>query len=166
MIKDLLPIYFGVLSLCYIMVFSCMLVLQWRKGIQRERRATAWAEQIKAERFFYCTLAYCADQEAHNGIKAEVSIPECKSISKQEAINLSIEATQDTSDSLLDTDPYKPVFHEVYSASALAHLPPLLEHSASYPCSIVPATNTPFNSPLKFAVLKNESHLVGSNNSA
>nr|XP_056700760.1 testis-expressed protein 38 [Euleptes europaea] len=168
--SDWLPIYFGGLGLCYILVFSCMLVLQWRKGIQRERRATVWVERMKTDRFFHCPLAYSADKETHTGIKTEVSLPEPKSSSKQREINLSSEATQDNmSDSFLslsDVDPYKPVFHEVSCASALAHLPPLLEHSASYPCSNVSATSTPFNSPLKFAMLKNESHHVGSNISA
>ncbi|XP_015283005.1 PREDICTED: testis-expressed sequence 38 protein, partial [Gekko japonicus] len=166
----LLHIYFGGLGLCYILVFSCMLVLHWRKGIQRERRAKAWVERMKTECFFHRTLAYWADKEAHPVIKREVTIPESKSISKQGTSNFSNEATKDTmSDSFLslpDADPYKPVFHEVSCASALAHLPPLLEHSASYPCSNISAISTPFNLPLKFAMLKNESHHVGSNISA
>lgn len=161
---DLLPTYFGGLGLCYILVFSCMLVLHWRKGIQRERCAKAWVEKMKTEWFFHHT------SEAHHGIKTEVSIPESTSISKQGASNFSSEPAKDpTSDSFLslpDVDPYKPVFHEVLCASALGHLPPLLEHSASYPCSNIPATSTISNSPLKFAMLKNEPYHVGSNMSA
>ncbi|XP_077192438.1 testis-expressed protein 38 [Paroedura picta] len=168
--NGLLPIYFGGLAFCCILVFSCMLVLHWRKGIQRERRAKAWVERMKTEWFFHRTLASWADNDAHPGIKTEVSIPESKNISKQGASHFFSEATKDTTcDSFLslpDADPYKPVFHEVSCASALAHLPPLLEHSASYPCSNIPATSTPFNSPLKFNMLKNESHHVGSNISA
>lgn len=147
-----------------------MLVLHWRKGIQRERRAKAWVERMKTEWFFHHTLSYWTDKEAQPGIKTEVSILESKSISKQGANNFSSEATKDTvNDSFLslpDADPYKPVFHEVSCASALAHLPPLLEHSASYPCSNIPPTSTSFNSPLKCAMLKNEPQHVGSNVSA
>ncbi|XP_060087760.1 testis-expressed protein 38, partial [Heteronotia binoei] len=170
LLAGLLPSYFGGLGLCYILVFSCMLVLHWRKRIQRERRSKAWVERMKTEWFFHRTLAYWADKEAHPEIKTDVSILESKSFSKQKASNFSSEATKDTmSDSFIslpDADPYKPVFHEVSCASAVAYFPPLLEHSASYPCSNIPATNTPFNSPLKFAMLKNESHHAGSNMSA
>ncbi|XP_054836373.1 testis-expressed protein 38 [Eublepharis macularius] len=162
--------YLAVLGLSYILTFSCMLVLQCWKGIQKKRRAKAWVERMKTEQFSHSTLAHSADKEAHLEIKTEVPIPESESITKQGASNLSSEATQDAmSDSFLsfpDADPCKPVFHEVFCACALAHFPPLLEHSASYPCSNIRATSTPFKSPLKSAVLKNESHHAGSNISA
>ncbi|XP_053099913.1 testis-expressed protein 38 [Hemicordylus capensis] len=167
--SGLLPIYFGSLGLCYILVFSCMLLLQWRKRIQRERRAKAWMERMKMEWFFYRALAHWADKDTQPGIQADICNLESDSIPKPQGSFLSSEITTESStDSFpsLPAEPYIPVFQEVPCACALSHLPPLLEHSASYPCSSIPAKSTPFNSPLKFAMLKNESYHDGSSISA
>lgn len=166
----LLPIYFGSLGLCYVLVFGCMLLLQWRKGIQRERRAKAWVARMKTEWLFHCTLTRWTDKEVQPGMKTETCNPESNSMPKHGGSCLSSEAIIDSGTgsfpSLPEADPYKPVFQEVSCACALSHLPPLLEHSASYPCSNIPAKSTPFNSPLKFAMSKTQSYQGGSSISA
>ncbi|KAJ6659461.1 hypothetical protein lerEdw1_018695 [Lerista edwardsae] len=166
MAHDFLPIYFGSLGFCYILVFSCMLFLQWRKGIQRDRRARAWVQRKKMEWSMYRTLALYPDKETQPGTKEVLG----SSIPQPQGSFLSNDiATGSSSASFLslpNADPYKPVFQEIACASALSHLPPLLDHSASYPCSSIPAKSTPFKSPLKFAILKNESYHDGSSISA
>ncbi|XP_061486614.1 testis-expressed protein 38, partial [Rhineura floridana] len=159
----LLPIYFGSLGFCYILVFSCMLFLQWRKGIQQKQRAKAWVKQMKTESYFQRALAHKAEKEAQPETKPEVCSSE--SIQKLQGSFLSSEIAIASSANSFpsDRDPYKPVFQEIPCACALSHLPPLLEHSASYPCSSIPAKCTPFNSLLKPAMLKNEAYNIGSN---
>uniref|UniRef100_A0A8D2IN34 Uncharacterized protein n=1 Tax=Varanus komodoensis TaxID=61221 RepID=A0A8D2IN34_VARKO len=110
------------------------------------------------------------DKETQRETNTEVHSPEFKSITKPQGSFLSNEIINesqgDPTPPFPDPDPYKPVFQEIPCACALAHLPPLLEHSASYPCSSIPAESTPFPSPLKSAMLKNESHSFGRSISA
>ncbi|XP_062992610.1 testis-expressed protein 38 [Elgaria multicarinata webbii] len=168
--SGLLPIYFGSLGFCYILVFSCMLFLQWRKQIHQKQRARAWVKQMKTESYFQRALTQRADKETQPGTKAEVCKPEFDSNSKPQDSFLSREITndcqRDSMCSIPDSDPYKPVFHEIACVCTLSHLPPLLEHSASYPCTSIPAKSMPFNSHLKSAMLKSESYNIGSSISA
>uniref|UniRef100_A0A670IJ94 Testis expressed 38 n=1 Tax=Podarcis muralis TaxID=64176 RepID=A0A670IJ94_PODMU len=148
----LLPIYFGSLGFCYMLVFICMLFLQWRKGIQQKRRAKAWVKQLKTESYFQRALAH---KEAEPGNKAEACSPESDSIRKPQDSFSASEITIDSSGDSIPSaqEPYKPVFQEIPCTCVLSHMPPLLEHSASYPCSSIRTKSMPFNSPLKSATL-------------
>ncbi|XP_025027449.1 testis-expressed protein 38 [Python bivittatus] len=164
----LLPVYFGSLAFCYILVFSCMLFLQWRKRILQKRRAKVWVKQLKAESYFQHALAHRADEEAQPKTKAAICNPD--SIPEPQSTFLSSENIVESNDnsvpSLPDSAPYKPIFQEVVCACALSHLPPLLAHSASYPCSTIPAGSSLFSSPLKPTILKNDPYGIGSRISA
>nr|XP_060628625.1 testis-expressed protein 38 [Anolis sagrei ordinatus] len=164
--RGLLPAYFGSLGFCYFLVFGCMLFFQWRKRIHQKRRAKAWVKQLKAETYFQRALSHKMDKEALPGPEAQSHNPSSHTIPKPHGNNLSSEATTDSSgpstSSRPDSDSYKPVFQEVPCACALPYLPPLLEHSASFPCSSIPVSSTAFSSPLKSAALKNESYNTGS----
>ncbi|XP_053248527.1 testis-expressed protein 38 isoform X1 [Podarcis raffonei] len=161
----LLPIYFGSLGFCYMLVFICMLFLQWRKGIQQKRRAKAWVKQLKTESYFQRALAH---KEAEPGNKAEACSPESDSIRKPQDSFSASEITIDSSGDSIPSaqEPYKPVFQEIPCTCVLSHMPPLLEHSASYPCSSIRTKSMPFNSPLKSATLTKEAYNLCSSISA
>ncbi|XP_042318932.1 testis-expressed protein 38 [Sceloporus undulatus] len=167
--SGLLPAYFGSLGFCYFLVFGCMLFFQWRKRIHQRQRAKAWVKQLKAETYFQHALSHRADKEALPETKAQVCNPTPHKILQPQDNFSSNEATTERSDnsnsSFPDSDPCKPVFQEIPCACALSYLPPLLEHSASYPCSSIPVRSTAFSS-LKSAALKNESYNTGSSISA
>ncbi|KAM3841762.1 testis-expressed protein 38 [Vipera latastei] len=168
LITGLLPVYFGSLAFCYILVFTCMLLLQWRKQILQKRRAKVWMKQLKAESYFQQALAHRADEEAQPRTNAAICNPD--NIPEPQSTFLPSENIVETDDSstppLPDSVPYKLVFQEVACACALSHLPPLLAHSASYPCSTIPTESSPFSSPLKPTILKNDPYSMGSRISA
>ncbi|KAJ7332765.1 hypothetical protein JRQ81_014945 [Phrynocephalus forsythii] len=167
--EGLLPTYFGCLGLWYILLFVCMVLLYWRKRIHEKRRAKAWIKQQKAETYFQRALDHPA-KKVQPETEARVYTPACDSIPKPQSNSLSNETTTNSSGnftpSFLDPDPYKPVFLEIPCACVLSHLPPLLEHSASYPCSSIPPRSAQLTSPLKSAMLKNEPFNTGSSASA
>uniref|UniRef100_A0A803T7P9 Uncharacterized protein n=1 Tax=Anolis carolinensis TaxID=28377 RepID=A0A803T7P9_ANOCA len=123
-----------------------MLFFQWRKRIHQKRRAKAWVKQLKAETYFQRALSHRMDKEALPGSEVQSYNPATHTIPKPHGNILSSEATTDnigcSTSSLQDSDPYKPVFQELPCACALPYLPPLLEHSASFPCSSIPVSST------------------------
>ncbi|XP_026562757.1 testis-expressed protein 38 [Pseudonaja textilis] len=165
LITGLLPVYFGSLAFCYILVFTCMLLLQWRKQILQKRRAKVWMKQLKAESYFQHALAHRADEEAQPRTNTATCNPDnILDLEPQSTVLPSeniVESNINSTPPLLDSAPYKPVFQEVPCACALSHLPPLLAHSASYPCSTIPAESSPFSSPLKPTILKYDPYSMG-----
>ncbi|XP_070601938.1 testis-expressed protein 38 [Erythrolamprus reginae] len=166
--SGLLPVYFGSLAFCYILVFTCMLLLQWRKQILQKRRAKVWMKQLKAESYFQHALAHRADKEAQPRTNAAICNPD--DIPEPQSMHLPsenmVEINDNSTSPLPDSAPYKPVFQEVVCVCALSHLPPLLAHSASYPCSAIPTESSPFSSPLNPAIFKTDPYSIGSRISA
>uniref|UniRef100_A0A6J0UR39 Testis-expressed protein 38 n=1 Tax=Pogona vitticeps TaxID=103695 RepID=A0A6J0UR39_9SAUR len=163
--SDLLPTYFGCLGLWYVLVFGCMLLFHWRKRIHGKRRARAWVKQLKAETYFQSALDHTA-KKTQPGAKVEVYNLAFDSIPKLHDSSRSNETMANSNGcsipSIPDPDPCKPVFQEVPCACVLSHLPPLLEHSASYPCSKIPVRSTPYISIVKSVTLKNGPFNIGS----
>ncbi|XP_034270911.1 testis-expressed protein 38 [Pantherophis guttatus] len=168
LLAGLLPVYFGSLAFCYILVFTCMLLLQWRKQILQKRRAKVWMKQLKAESYFQHALAHGADEEAQPRTNAAICSPD--HIPEPQSLHLPseniVESNDNSTPPFPDSAPYKPIFQEVACVCALSHLPPLLAHSASYPCSAIPTESSPFSSPLKPTILKNDPYSIGSRISA
>uniref|UniRef100_A0A8C6XH98 Uncharacterized protein n=1 Tax=Naja naja TaxID=35670 RepID=A0A8C6XH98_NAJNA len=141
-------------TFCYILVFTCMLLLQWRKQILQKRRS-----------YFQHALAHRPDEEAQPRTNTATCNPDnMLDLEPQSTVLTSeniVESNDNSTPPLLDSAPYKPVFQEVACACALSHLPPLLAHSASYPCSTIPAESSPFSSPLKPTILKYDPYSMG-----
>ncbi|XP_019356903.1 PREDICTED: testis-expressed sequence 38 protein [Gavialis gangeticus] len=142
-----LPLYFGSIGLCYILLFTCMFLLHWRKVIRRERQAKAWVELVKSEMFFPNPVVHWADKRVNYGIKAEVYAPESSASTKQAGKNSARDDTDGVFvSSQVEADPCKLVFQELPFVRSLSSLPPMVSHSISYPFPAFPSRAVPFTS--------------------
>ncbi|XP_008055481.1 testis-expressed protein 38 [Carlito syrichta] len=166
--EDLLAVmwvslYFGFLGLCSVATGGCILFLHWRKNLRREKRARQWVEVMRAATFTYSPLLYWINKRRNYGLNAaintgpppavittetevqspdpllEVDIPESRSC-----------VVQGSSPKVEASIPLQPALElpeqEVPFALPLCNLPPMRNHSVSYPLVTCPESNVRFHS--------------------
>ncbi|XP_074122132.1 testis-expressed protein 38 isoform X2 [Sminthopsis crassicaudata] len=158
-----LPLYFGVLGLCSVATGGCMVFLHWRKKVRREEQAQEWVEVMQAATFTYSPLLYWINKRRQYGMntgvkvdlpvaspkpevpKPPTSIPEGKSDAPR-ARFLMCPASAPPLVCYSTPAPHNPVFQEVAFAPSLGNVPPMVNHSASYPFAACPQRNVQFHS--------------------
>ncbi|XP_003767223.1 testis-expressed protein 38 isoform X1 [Sarcophilus harrisii] len=158
-----LPLYFGVLGLCSVATGGCMVFLHWRKKVRREEQAQEWVEVMQAATFTYSPLLYWINKRRqygmNTGVKVDLpvaspqpevpkpltSIPEGKSDAPQ-ARFLMCPASAPPLVCYPTPAPHNPVFQEVAFAPSLGNVPPMVNHSASYPFAACPQRSVQFHS--------------------
>ncbi|XP_007480281.1 testis-expressed protein 38 [Monodelphis domestica] len=158
-----LPLYFGALGLCSVVTGGCMVFLHWRKKVRREEQAQEWVEVMQAATFTYSPLLYWINKRRqygmNTGIKVELPMvipkPEVSKplIGVHEGKSKAIPARPILSSASAPPlacysapGPRNPTFQEVPYAPSLCNLPPMANHSASYPFTIYPERSTQFHS--------------------
>uniref|UniRef100_A0A8C3WJ51 Testis expressed 38 n=1 Tax=Catagonus wagneri TaxID=51154 RepID=A0A8C3WJ51_9CETA len=169
-------LYFGFLGLCSVITGGCILFLHWRKNLWREERAQEWVEVMRAATFTYSPLLYWINKRRHYGMNAainmgppaatktetdaqnsdhpwELDVPESRSCDAQDSspkvgapISLQPAVQQLVPQQPQAGSPLPIVFEEAPFALSLCNLPPMLNHSVSYPLATCPQRNVHFHS--------------------
>uniref|UniRef100_A0A452FAR9 Testis expressed 38 n=1 Tax=Capra hircus TaxID=9925 RepID=A0A452FAR9_CAPHI len=166
-------LYFGFLGLCSVLTGSCILFLHWRKNVRREERAQEWVEVMRAATFTYSPLLYWINKRRHYGMNAaintgpppaatktatdaqnsdrpwELDVPESRSCAAQDS-SPKVEAPGPLHPAVQLAPQHSPlpipIFQEVPFALSLCNLPPMLNHSVSYPLATCPQRTVHFSS--------------------
>ncbi|XP_074122131.1 testis-expressed protein 38 isoform X1 [Sminthopsis crassicaudata] len=131
--------------------------------VRREEQAQEWVEVMQAATFTYSPLLYWINKRRQYGMntgvkvdlpvaspkpevpKPPTSIPEGKSDAPR-ARFLMCPASAPPLVCYSTPAPHNPVFQEVAFAPSLGNVPPMVNHSASYPFAACPQRNVQFHS--------------------
>ncbi|XP_074077614.1 testis-expressed protein 38 [Macrotis lagotis] len=166
-----LPLYFVVLGLCSVITGSCMVFLHWRKKVRREEQAQEWVEVMQKATFSYSPLLYWINKRRqygmNTGVKVDLSVSDPKpetlrpltGIQKGRSHASPVNSSANSPARLLvspasapplasypNPAPHNPIFQEVAFAPSLCNMPPVVNHSVSYPFATYPERNAQFNS--------------------
>ncbi|XP_036609667.1 testis-expressed protein 38 [Trichosurus vulpecula] len=158
-----LPLYFGVLGLCSVVTGGCMVFLHWRKKVRREEQAQEWVEVMQAATFTYSPLLYWINKRRQYGMNTGVKVDLPVASPKPEApkpLTNNQEGRSDASAARFlmspasapplvcypTPAPHNPIFQEVAFAPSLCNVPPMVNHSASFPFNARPERRVRFHS--------------------
>ncbi|XP_043856115.1 testis-expressed protein 38 [Dromiciops gliroides] len=164
-----LPLYFGVLGLCSLVIGGCMVFLHWRKKVRREEQAQEWVEVMQAATFTYSPLLYWINKRRQYGMNTGVRVDVPVASPKPEALKpltslqkgggsassarfLMSPASAPPLGCYPTPAPHNPIFQEVTFAPSLCNVPPMVNHSASYPFTASPERSVQFHSLPALAV--------------
>ncbi|XP_072505446.1 testis-expressed protein 38 [Notamacropus eugenii] len=156
-----LPLYFGVLGLCSVVTGGCMVFLHWRKKVRREEQAQEWVEVMQAATFTYSPLLYWINKRRQYGMNTRVDLPVAnpnpeapKPLTSNQEERREASATKFLKSPASAPPlacyptpvPHNRIFQEVAFAPSLCNMPPMVNHSASFPFTVCPERRVQFNS--------------------